>query len=139
MKDDSSTAGRRPGPSDVEFGQRLRSLRIARGMTQAGLGESMGLPCRQVRKYEKGHARLNPEHLSRLANIFQVPVSALEEPGDMPRDAAAALVETAQLLRMTKAFSRIRDSRIRDGLIYMLEQMAEAQEAPPPPDSRIID
>jgi len=50
---------RRAGAEDIEIGQKIRALRLERGLSQSGLAEGIGLTFQQVQKYEKGTNRVS--------------------------------------------------------------------------------
>jgi len=59
------------------FGQRLRSLRHAARLTQAGLAEKANISCVYVNKLERGLAVPSIHVLCRLAECLGVDVSSL--------------------------------------------------------------
>jgi transcriptional regulator with XRE-family HTH domain len=58
-------------------GKRLRTLRSQRGMTQAELGESMGLPQTLVSDYEVGRARMHAGLVLGFAKALKVSADEL--------------------------------------------------------------
>jgi transcriptional regulator with XRE-family HTH domain len=54
-------------PIDVHVGQRLRSLRLSRDLTQEELGELVGVSYQQIQKYETGTNRISASRLYLLA------------------------------------------------------------------------
>jgi transcriptional regulator with XRE-family HTH domain len=64
------------------FGERLYKIRKARGITQQGLGDKIGVTKRVVAFYEGDHAGPTPELLQKLAIGLNVSVSHLL--GDKP-------------------------------------------------------
>lgn len=62
---------------DRIIGARIRARRIAIGMTQEGLAESVGLTFQQIQKYEKGANRVSAATLIRIAAELGVVVTAL--------------------------------------------------------------
>lgn len=66
---------------DLFIGNRIRELRVARGITQEGLANLAGLSHQQIQKYETAHNRVSAARAVELAAIFHVPVTALL-PGD---------------------------------------------------------
>lgn len=54
-----------------EIGARLRSVRTARGMTQAALGGRIGVSFQQVRKYEFGEIRVSTRALVEAARVLE--------------------------------------------------------------------
>ena len=49
---------KKPLPTDVLVGRRIRLRRKQLGMSQTGLGEQLGVAFQQIRKYEKGTNRV---------------------------------------------------------------------------------
>jgi len=70
-----------PNPIDANVGSRMRMRRMAIGMSQATLGERLGLTFQQVQKYEKGMNRMGSSRLQQVAGILQVPVSFFSKAG----------------------------------------------------------
>ena len=66
---------KRPDPTDIEVGRRVRALRLERGMSQERLAFALKLTFQQVQKYEKGTNRIGAGRLQRIADILEVPVS----------------------------------------------------------------
>jgi transcriptional regulator with XRE-family HTH domain len=54
-----------------ELGERIRSLREKRGLTQAGLAERTGLSVIFVRKLETGERNASFETLERIARVLR--------------------------------------------------------------------
>src|SRR5215471_5405182 len=69
-------ATRKPDPVDIEVGQRIKIQRLAAGLSQTELGESIGVTFQQVQKYEKGTNRVGAGRLTKIAQVFGIPVSA---------------------------------------------------------------
>ena len=63
---------RRAGGDDVIVGNNIRVHRLARKMSQSGLGGAIGLTFQQVQKYEKGTNRIGASRLQQIANILKV-------------------------------------------------------------------
>jgi transcriptional regulator with XRE-family HTH domain len=66
---------KKPQPIDVHVGARLKSKRIARGLSQAALGTAIGVSFQQVQKYEAGINRLTVGKLLKLTQLLRVPMS----------------------------------------------------------------
>ena len=54
------------------FGQRLRELRKKNGLTQAALGEQIGVSASAVGMYEQGHREPDNYTLLKICDIFEV-------------------------------------------------------------------
>jgi transcriptional regulator with XRE-family HTH domain len=66
-----------PNPIGVHVGKRDRLRRTLLGMSQASLGEAIGLTFQQVQKYEKGMNRVSS---SRLLDLAQPALCRLVRP-----------------------------------------------------------
>lgn len=71
----------------MRLSEKIKRLRTERGWTQDELGEKAQVHGRHVSRYENGHFRPSDATLKRLAEVFGVPVEALEN-DDAPLPAA---------------------------------------------------
>ena len=134
-------AKKAPNPIDKHVGSRVRMRRMMLGMSQEKLGDALGLTFQQVQKYEKGTNRIGASRLQQISTILQVPVAFFFEgaPGDgSPADNFADAPSSAYVtdflatsdgLALTKAFTRITDSKMRRSIVDLVEQIA-AREGP---------
>jgi transcriptional regulator with XRE-family HTH domain len=130
-----------PNPVDKYVGSRIRMRRIMLGMSQEKLGESLGLTFQQIQKYEKGTNRVGASRLQQISEILQVPVSFLFEGGPGGVISANGLSEapspayvsdflaTSEGLALTRAFTRINDSKLRRSIVDLVEQIATREQA----------
>jgi len=130
-----------PNPVDKYVGSRVRMRRIMLGMSQEKLGEALGLTFQQIQKYEKGTNRVGASRIQQISEILQVPVSFLFEGGPSGTGSAEGFGEgtspayvsdflaTSEGLALTRAFTRITDTRLRRSIVELVEQIA-AREAP---------
>jgi transcriptional regulator with XRE-family HTH domain len=130
-----------PNPVDKYVGSRVRMRRIMLGMSQEKLGEALGLTFQQVQKYEKGTNRVGASRLQQISEILQVPVSFLFDGGPSGGTTANGFSEgssptyvsdflaTSEGLALTRAFTRIADSKLRRSIVELVEQIA-AREGP---------
>src|SRR6202140_2944598 len=63
-----------PHPTDKYVGSRVRMRRLMLGLSQAQLGEALGITFQQVQKYEKGTNRISASRLQGISQILQVPI-----------------------------------------------------------------
>src|SRR5213076_2925416 len=68
---------RSAGKPDIELGKRIRLRRVEQKISQAELGDKLGVTFQQVQKYEKGVNRVGAGRLTRIAGILSIPVGAL--------------------------------------------------------------
>ena len=129
-------AKKAPNPIDKHVGSRVRMRRMMLSMSQEKLGDALGLTFQQVQKYEKGTNRVGASRLQQIAQIVQVPVAFFFEgaphaPGysggmsEAPSPAYVAdFLATSDGLLLTKAFMRIKSSKLRRRIVDLVEQIA---------------
>jgi transcriptional regulator with XRE-family HTH domain len=61
------------------LGARIKRLRLQAGLSQADLGDRLGVSYQQVQKYEGGRNRVSADTLVRLARVLSVPAASLLE------------------------------------------------------------
>ena len=116
---------------DVQIGERLRALRLARGLSQADLGKALDISYQQVQKYEKGGNRMSASTLLKVAAFFGVPPQTLLE-GLAPASHAAhaegeeltRLARTPEGSAILRALLRITDPAARKRLLALANDMA---------------
>ena len=64
------SGARRVGDKDKAIGERIRTQRMAIGMSQEELGLRLAVSFQQVQKYEKGANRISAVRLSEIANAL---------------------------------------------------------------------
>jgi transcriptional regulator with XRE-family HTH domain len=129
-------AKKAPNPIDKHVGSRVRMRRMMLNMSQEKLGDALGLTFQQVQKYEKGTNRIGASRLQQIAHILQVPVSFFFEGAPHMPGQASSLNEapspayvsdflaTSDGLSLTKAFMRIKNSKLRRRIVDLVEQIA---------------
>jgi transcriptional regulator with XRE-family HTH domain len=130
-----------PNPIDKYVGSRVRMRRIMLGMSQEKLGEALGLTFQQIQKYEKGTNRVGASRIQQISEILQVPVSFLFEGGPTSTTGGDGFGEgtspayvsdflaTSEGLALTRAFTRITDSKLRRSIVDLVEQIAGHETA----------
>jgi len=106
-------------------------------MSQEKLGDALDLTFQQVQKYEKGTNRIGASRLQQISQILQVPVAFFFEgaPNLYPqldgnfRDAPSPayvsdFLATSEGLALTRAFTRIREPKLRRRIVDLVEQIA---------------
>jgi len=128
-----------PNPIDKHVGNQVRMRRLMLGMSQTKLGDALGLTFQQVQKYEKGTNRIGASRLHHICQILQVPVSFFFESAPQVserRDGMSASPSPAYVadylassdgLALTKAFVRIKDSKLKRRIVNLVEQVSAGQ------------
>jgi transcriptional regulator with XRE-family HTH domain len=125
-----------PHPTDKHVGHRVRIRRMILGMSQEKLGDALGLSYQQIQKYEQGANRITASRLQQIAHALQVPESFFfdEEPNATgePRSVTSAsyvsaFLATADGLALAKAFTAIKDAKLRRTIVDLAKQLAGDQ------------
>ena|ERR1051325_4177216 len=130
-------AKKTPNPIDKHVGSRVRMRRMMLSMSQEKLGDALGLTFQQVQKYEKGTNRIGASRLQQISGILQVPVSFFFEGapheggspgsgmGEAPSPAYVSdFLATSDGLALVKAFTKIKNSKMRRRVVDLVEQIA---------------
>ena len=64
---------------DAYIGARMRESRLALNMTQADLGEKLGVTFQQIQKYEKGRNRMSAARLFEICEALEVSFASMFE------------------------------------------------------------
>ena len=112
-------------PIDLLVGSRIRMFRKGRKMSQAQLGEKLGVTFQQVQKYENGKNRVGASRLQMISTALNVPVGQFFTDGaGTSRTSAKPLTFDPQALRLAEAFTRLNDKELRNSILDMVEAMA---------------
>jgi transcriptional regulator with XRE-family HTH domain len=124
-------------PVDKHVGSRVRMRRKMLGMSQTKLGDALGITFQQVQKYEKGANRIGAGRLQHISHILQIPVPFFFEgaphlPGK-PEGIGAApspayvseFLATTDGLALTKAFTRIKEPKLKRRIVDLVEEIVE--------------
>jgi transcriptional regulator with XRE-family HTH domain len=126
-----------PNPVDRHVGARVRARRVLVGMSQEKLGTSLGLTFQQVQKYEKGTNRIGASRLSQISKILTVPVAYFFEGAPLETGAGGFaepeqsefvvdILATPDGVALAKAFSRIKDPKVRRKIVELVAMMSDA-------------
>jgi transcriptional regulator with XRE-family HTH domain len=109
---------------DRAVGQRIRMLRLHRGLSQTDLADTIGVAFQQVQKYEKGSNRVSASRLQQFADALGVkPSFFFGEASDKPDSATRAAEDdtlgllsdrgTVELVRAYRALSLAQQTALR--------------------------
>ncbi|HEX2255155.1 MAG TPA: helix-turn-helix transcriptional regulator [Afifellaceae bacterium] len=126
---------RQPHPIDLYVGNRIRLGRRMLNVSQEKLAENLGVTFQQVQKYENGTNRISASRLHLAARILDVPVSFFfpeVEPDADEGDAGETtsvidFLASSEGLELNRAFSQIRDSRMRRQVLELIRSMAVSE------------
>jgi transcriptional regulator with XRE-family HTH domain len=72
---------RSSGPADRSLGEKIRTRRVAAGMSQTDVGHALGVTFQQVQKYEKGVNRVSAVRLEQIAAALDEAISYFQTDG----------------------------------------------------------
>ena len=132
-------ANKQPNPIDVHVGQRVRLRRMMLGISQENLGADLGITFQQIQKYERGTNRVSASRLQHIAHVLSVPVAYFFE--EQPPEQTGSGNETGhhhqteflsdpQTFRLSIAFARIKDEKVRRAVIDLVRALGDEQEEP---------
>ena len=131
-----ATIKKAPNPVDKHVGSQVRMRRMMLGMSQAKLGDALGLTFQQVQKYESGRNRMGASRLQHISHILQVPVPFFFEGapgqtkgnGNAPSPAyVSEFLATTDGVALTKAFMRV-EPRLQRRIADLVEEIAGASD-----------
>lgn len=101
-----------PDPVDVHVGERIRALRHVLQISQAELGDRIGVSFQQIQKYERGTNRVSASTLVHIAKALRVePGELLPQIGKFGRSApindAYKVLNRSEGVQMMRALSRM--------------------------------
>lgn len=114
-------------PVDTHVGQKLKQLRILRGMTQTDVAEGLNISFQQVQKYELGRNRISASKLFELSHILMVPPAYFFDGLDASAAQPQALDEEAT--KIASMLTRIKDDRLRGQIRSFITEIANSQPA----------
>jgi transcriptional regulator with XRE-family HTH domain len=129
-------------PIDAYVGSRVRLRRTLLGMSQAKLGEALGLTFQQIQKYERGGNRVSASRLFDLCRVLGVSAGYFfEEMSDATKAASPAEVRSGKVhgrvagpdrdpmlkretLELVRAYFGIADPEVRKQVMAMAKALA---------------
>ncbi|VAW39470.1 transcriptional regulator, Cro/CI family [hydrothermal vent metagenome] len=124
---------------DELIGLKIKTIRKGSGMSQIELAEKLGLSFQQVQKYEKGVTRISVLRLQQISEALGVPMAVFFAKADRTLQVAGPVTayggeeEEIQApfdregMILLKLFRRIKNRRIREGLLKQLRGIIELQ------------
>jgi transcriptional regulator with XRE-family HTH domain len=120
---------RKVGKPDIELGKRIRLRRVEQKLSQAELGDKLGVSFQQVQKYEKGINRVGAARLQQIATTLDVPVTFFYDGDGKAREVDSLLfLDSALSLRLLRAYSEIKDQTIQRRMVALMESIAAKED-----------
>ena len=132
-----------PNATDKHIGSRLRMRRRMLDLSQADLGNALGITFQQVQKYEKGVNRIGASRLFQISKILDVPVQFFFEEapysgdgnavrGTAEPDSEAFILEflnSREGLDLNRAFVKIGDAKVRKSVVDLVRALSGSSSA----------
>jgi transcriptional regulator with XRE-family HTH domain len=107
--------------------------RMVRGCSQTEQCKAVGVTFQQVQKYEKGTNRVSSSRLQQIADVLEVTPDFFFAETHAKRTGNSGPNETfidefmssRDGIALSRAFSMIRDARIRRSIVLLIEQIAQ--------------
>jgi transcriptional regulator with XRE-family HTH domain len=118
---------------DRRIAQRIRGRRIALGITQDQLAQSLGVSYQQIQKYETGANRISAVRLERIARRLAVPIgwflAAEVEPSEVREIASVTPHGGSQraALEVARNFAEVGQPGVRLALASLVRTIIERQ------------
>ena len=101
-------------------------------MSQAELGDKLGVSFQQVQKYEKGVNRIGASRLQRIATVLDVPVTFFFDDTDAGKRENDSKCEVESLLfldssfslRLLRAYSAVKNLAVQRQFVSLIESIA---------------
>lgn len=106
----------------MTVGERIRFLRMERGLTQKQLGDSCGLADSAIRRYESNRGNPTQKTLQRIANALEIPVGELMGLSDVD----AFWAEFDESVQINRYLDELND----DGKKEAVKRVGELTEIP---------
>jgi len=127
---------------DKKIGSKIKQIRTSWGITQIELAERVGISFQQIQKYEKGSTRISVMRLQQVSRALGINISVFFEAedsalkvSDLPlkyfpeRDAANNLQPlNKEEITLLKLFRKIKNKKLREGVIKQLRGGAELEK-----------
>ncbi|RED52194.1 helix-turn-helix domain-containing protein [Aestuariispira insulae] len=112
-----------PHPTDVHVGQKIREVRIERGLSQDQLAGMLGISFQQIQKYEKGTNRIGSSRLYAICQALEIPVNYLFD--DLRRGDGDPSMPSLRSIQVARDLEAIPDMEVRNRLLSLIRAIQE--------------
>lgn len=112
---------------DKHIGEKLKSYRLATGVSQQELAKTSNITFQQVQKYEKGIDRISSGTLYRFACCLNIPVSYFFDGLDKEitktesNKSLESLTYGSKELALVNFYKKIKDSNLRNKILNLVQ------------------
>ncbi len=119
---------RRACAEDIAIAQRLRALRLERGLSQNAIARQTGVSFQQFQKYEKGDNRISAGRLQRIADALNILITAFygtNSKRSEEHEQSFVYLRTRGAMRLVRAYAGISGRASRVALLALAEALAQ--------------
>lgn len=109
---------------DRHVGERIRLRRTTLAMSQADLGEQLGVSFQQIQKYERGSTRVSASRLWDIARALEVNIAYFFAPKSVDNTPSQLLL-SREGHDLVNAFRHIASARRRALLLNLIAELAQ--------------
>jgi len=104
-----------------QIGEKIRRLRLTKGLSQKDLAKYVGVTYQQIQNYEKGKSKIPVDRLIRIAEALEVSLDYFLKEFDNNHDR----VPESELALLQTYYKNISSEKIRKQILSLLHTLAE--------------
>ena len=104
-----------------QIGEKIRRLRLTKGLSQKDLAKYVGVTYQQIQNYEKGKSKIPVDRLIRIAEALEVSLDYFLKEFDNNHDK----VPESELALLQTYYKNISSEKIRKQILSLLHTLAE--------------
>jgi transcriptional regulator with XRE-family HTH domain len=104
-----------------QIGEKIRKLRLTKGLSQKDLAKYVGVTYQQIQNYEKGKSKIPVDRLIRIAEALEVSLDYFLKEFDNNHDK----VSESELALLTTYYKSIGSEKVRKQILSLLRVLAE--------------
>jgi transcriptional regulator with XRE-family HTH domain len=106
---------------DKKVGQLIRRYRRIHNVSQAKLGQDLGVSFQQIQKYESAQNRVSVSAFQQIKKSLNIPLEAIFDTPSTANVPDEALID----LKLVRALSKVRNNKTKQALIHLIQTMGE--------------
>jgi len=104
-----------------QIGEKIRKLRLTKGLSQKDLAKYVGVTYQQIQNYEKGKSKIPVDRLIRIAEVLEVSLDYFLKEFNNNHDK----VPESELALLNTYYKSISSEKVRKQILSLLRALAE--------------
>jgi transcriptional regulator with XRE-family HTH domain len=125
----SKPVKRRRTREDLQIGQKIRAVRVAKNVSQTNLADGLGITFQQVQKYERGASRVSAGRLQKIADMLDTPITFFYSTKKQHEESGLALVQSKGAFRLLRAYAGFSSATTQHALVLLAEAVRDKDTA----------